>query len=93
MKEIKKLPTEFIGKGEVKGFHFCQLKRGHNACLYKVQANGMMHYEVFKLKIAKIPKSDDLYEPYPKANSFGYWAWTYRNYITAIEKFKELEYE
>lgn len=91
MENIKKLPTEFTGKGEVKGFQFRQLKRGQKACLYEVHSDGKIHYEVFKIKIGKIPKSDQLYEQYPKANSFGKWAWTNRDYEKAIEKFKIIE--
>ncbi len=88
---IKKLSVEFIGKGEVKGFQFRQLQRGQKTCLYEVLSEGLIHYEVFKIKIGKIPKSEQLYEQYPKANSFGIWAWTYRDYEKAIESFTIIE--
>lgn len=88
---VIKLQKEFIGRGEVKGFHFTQLKRGLKACIYEVADSGRLHYEVFKIKIGKIPKSNELYEPYPKANSFGIWAWTFQNYENAIERFEIIE--
>ena len=92
MKEnIIKLSKEFIGKGEVKGFHFYQLDRGKKSCVYEVCDDGHTHYEVFKIKVGKIPKSEQLYEQYPKANSFGIWAWTYRDYEKAFLKFKKIE--
>lgn len=88
---IRKLLTEFIGKGEVRGFHFSQVKRGQQACLYEVASAGLIHYEVFELKVFREPKTNILYETYPKANSFGIWAWTYRNYTKALEKYAEIE--
>lgn len=91
MKEgIKKLPIDFIGNGEVKGFQFRQMKRSQNAALYEVQTQGI-HYEVFEIRVLKIPKTNELYEAYPKANSFGKWAWTYSDYKKAVEKFYEIE--
>jgi hypothetical protein len=88
---IKKIPTEFVGKGEVKGFDFRQLKRDQKACLYLVDCEGSLHYEVFKIVLRHIPRSEQLYEAYPKANSFGIWAWTYTDLETAFLKFKELD--
>lgn len=88
---IRKLLTEFTGKGEVRGFHFSQIKRGKQACLYEVACAGLIHYEVFELKVFREPKTNILYETYPKANSFGIWAWTYRNYTKALEKYAEIE--
>lgn len=88
---IKILPIQFIGKGEVKGFKFKQLIRSEKACLYEVDSNGHTYYEVFKIRIAKKPFTYELYEPYPKANSFGYWTWTYSNYKKATLKFNEID--
>lgn len=88
---IKKLPVEFIGKGEVKGFHFCQIKRGQNACIYKVVDEGCERYEVFKIKVRSMPGTMELFESYPKANSFGIWAWTFRNFEKAFGKFNMIE--
>ena len=88
---IKKLPIEFIGRGEVKGFHFHQLLRGQLCCLYEVASDQTpLYFEVFKIRVFKVPKRNELYEPYPKANSFGIWAWTYSSYNKAIINFKNL---
>lgn len=89
---IKKLATEFVGKGEVKGFQFRQLKRGIRTCLYEVTTQwDTVHYEVFKIKVFLTPKTKDPYEAYPKANAFGVWAWTTYNYEKALQKFKKIE--
>ena len=88
---IKELPIEFIGRGEVKGFHFHQLMRGHKMFLYEVNFDGLTHYEVFEMRVCITPKTKEPYVGYPKANSFGVWAWTYRDYEKAIEKYNENE--
>lgn len=93
-KEVKGLPKTFIGKGEVKGFEFIQLKRSKKAALYEVQPSyGKTHFEVFRIKTFKTPKTNNLYESYPKANSFGNWAWTYNSIEKAEIKFKKIEDE
>ena len=90
MQSIKILPTDFVGKGEVKGFHFRQIKRSSKASIYEVNVQGIIHYEVFEMRIFLTPKTKEPYEAYPKANSFGVWAWTYRDYEKAIENFNEI---
>jgi hypothetical protein len=65
---MKELATQFIGKGEVKGFEFTQLKAG-NAYLYRVTNGHSTWYEVFKRKINKWNQVS-----YPRAKSFGIWA-------------------
>ncbi len=89
---IKELPIEFIGKGEVRGFRFLQLMRGQKMFLYEVYFDGLTHFEVFEYHICFTPKTKEPYEGYPKANSFGVWAWTYRNFEKAVEKFNKIEY-
>ncbi len=89
---IKRLPKDFIGKGEVKGFQFHQLLRGHKSCLYKVVTqHGNSHYETFEIRVFKTPKTQMTYEAYPKANSFGVWAWTYLDYNKVKAKFLEID--
>ena len=88
---IKELPTEFIWKGEVKGFHFSQLMRGEKMFLYEVYFDGLTYYEVFEYRVCFTPKTKEPYEGYPKANSFGVWAWTYRDFEKAVEKFNKME--
>lgn len=90
--KIKRLPTEFIGKGEMKGFHFNQLERGQKCCLYQVRTDyKTIHYEVFIIKTFKVPITKELYEAYPKANSFGIWAWSINDYNKAVKKFNKIE--
>ena len=92
LEEVKKLPIEFIGRGEIKGFHFRQIKRGQKACLYEVTTQwNNVHYEVFEMRSFLTPKTKEPYEAYPKANAFGVWAWTYRNLLKSIEKFEKIE--
>lgn len=90
--KIKKLPIEFIGKGEVKGFNFRQLVRGQKACLYEVNTQCSNHFEVFKIRVFHLPKSTDLYESYPKANSFAVWAWIYNQFYDLYKKLIKQEF-
>ena len=80
---MKQLEKEFIGRGEVKGFIFTQIKKSKLAYVYKVNCNGSEHYEVFKHK----ENTQFNCVSYPKTPSFGLWAWTYKSYDLAIEKF------
>jgi len=84
MKELEKV---FIGRGEVKGFTFTQIKQNEKAFLYEVKDEfGSIHYEIFKrvenIKYGCIS--------YPKSKSFGRWAWTCKTLDRGIEKFNEL---
>lgn len=92
LEEVKKLPQEFIGKGEIKNFHFRQIKRGQKACLYEVTTQwNNVHYEVFEIRVFLTPKTKEPYEAYPKANVFGVWAWTTSIYEKALLNFNNLE--
>lgn len=91
LEEVKKLPIEFIGKGEVKGFYFRQIKRGQKACLYEVTTQwNTVHYEIFEIRVFLTPKTKQKYEAYPKANAFGVWAWTTSIYEKAVKKFETI---
>ena len=85
---MRELQEEFIGKGEVKGFKFTQIKKTEYAYLYQVEdySTNRMRYEVFKRRINK------RYEcvSYPKSKSFGLWAWSIFNYQKALQKFEEI---
>ncbi|HCY76500.1 MAG TPA: hypothetical protein DHV28_11315 [Ignavibacteriales bacterium] len=89
--EVKRLPIEFIGKGEVKGFHFTQLIKGEKACIYEVLDETNKYYEVFRIRVFLMPGTKEKYESYPKANSFGLWAWTFRSKERAMLRFNEIE--
>lgn len=81
------LPISFVGKGEVKGFSFKQIKRSNTAYLYEVSSTfGAKWYEVFKCKVnARFGNIT-----YPKQKSFGISAWTCKTIERATEKFNEL---
>lgn len=84
MIEIKELPIEFEGKGEVKGYYFTQIGKSDKAYIYAV--DGGKHFEVFKRQVNRRFSQ----ESYPNSESFGIWSWTYRSYERALEKFEHL---
>ena len=80
------LPKYFLGKGEVRGYKFTQIKSSTNAYLYRVDSVNNSHFDVFKKHI------DTRYdkEYYPKSRSWGYSAWTFKEHKKAFRKFQEL---
>ena len=89
--ELKDLASVFIGRGEVKGFVFKQLKKSENAYLYEVhisQGNSgrSPHYEAFK----RVVNNRFNQVSYPTARHFGSWAWTTSNLKKAEGIFAEL---
>jgi hypothetical protein len=98
MDELRKLPLEFIGTGEVSKFNFKQLEETDAAYLYEVSTEeGSKHYEVFKKIVNKgfdfetKQALDYSVEQYPKSRNFGSWAWSYTNYDKAVAKLNTLE--
>lgn len=101
---MKELEKEFIGTGEVKAFKFSQILRNDYAFIYFVTSFSedniglKTHYEVFECKSSKecdmiiggVNVHFEEKEIYPKANSFGIWAWTYIEYDKALSKFNEI---
>lgn len=69
---MRELKTDFIGKGEVKGFEFTQLKKTEKGYIYAVNTGNNVHFEVFKHKCNKRFECVS----YPKTRAFGVWAWT-----------------
>lgn len=86
---MKQLQEQFIGRGEVKGFIFTQIKKSDKAFIYKVDCDGCEHFEVFKYKENKQFECIS----YPKTASFGLWAWTYKDFELALEKYELLHIE
>jgi len=100
------LQKNFIGKGEVKGFEFHQLRSNGHAFLYEVRSeynyDGVpetnVWYEIFERRISKegdgIVGGEPIHfeerEIYPKSNSFGVWAVCVNNYNYALKKFYEM---
>jgi hypothetical protein len=95
--ETIKLPGTFTGKGEVKGFLFEKINESEKGYIYSVKDREKTQwYEVFKKKLSgENPqyvkaKTGNMFERYPKAKSFGYWAWTFKDLNKAVEKFNTL---
>lgn len=84
MKNIEKLPSQFVGTGAVKGFIFTQVLEGGNAYIYAVKNSNSTYYEVFKKRIVpkcidfkkRLYSETDFKEHYPKASEFGIYAFT-----------------
>lgn len=83
---MKELQESFIGKGQVKGFSFTQIKKSEHAYIYQVDTEVSAHYEVFFRK----ENTHFGCVSYPKDNSFGVWAWTKTTLDQANDKFEEL---
>lgn len=84
---MKELKEYFVGRGQVKGYIFNQIKRTKYAFLYEVSENNLTHYEVFKRQ------ENSLYDciSYPTDKAFGVWAWTCDTLERAEDKFNEIE--
>ena len=97
MKNIKELPFQFTGIGEVKEIEFIQITGGEFAYIYKV-FNGNPYFEVFERKNSpvcidftkRIYSETEFKETYPKSKSFGVWAWTFSNIEDAFEKYNQI---
>ncbi|MDR4951555.1 hypothetical protein REB14_05065 [Chryseobacterium sp. ES2] len=87
MKNIKNLPNQFIGIGEVKDSVFTKIKESDKAFIFEVN-NGCSknHYEVFRRKA----KTNSVCYCYPTSKAFGYWAWCPSTLEKALEIFEEL---
>lgn len=86
--KLKELETKFEGKGEVRGFTFEQIQKSKKAYLYKItNVFGQTHWEVFRRKINKQFNCVS----YPRAKSFGDWAWCFTDFQMAINKFEEIK--
>ena len=72
MENIRLLPDEFIGIGEVKGFHFKKIMTDPRYYVYQVTDEGKRHFELIKRVINKKYNK----EYYPKSKEFGIKAWT-----------------
>jgi hypothetical protein len=89
MNTIKPLEKQFTGIGEVKGYKFTQIRVTNYGFLYEVNTGNGKYYEVFKKRINKRFANVS----YPKAKSFGKWAWTTHDLSKAIKILKSFENE
>lgn len=87
MEEIKILKKEFVGRGEVRGFHFTQIYMHDLFYVYKVDADpegkGHVYYELIMRKIMFGR------EAYPGSRSFGIYGWTQPTLERISESIKE----
>lgn len=84
---MRELELEFIGKGQVKGFKFTQVKKTNTGYIYKVDSGSHIYYEVFK----RVENQRWGIVSYPKSKSFGLWAWSYATLPKAELKLLEFE--
>lgn len=77
-----------IGIGEMKGFAFIQMEASDKAYVYAVDMGEVTYYEVFKRRINT--RFEEHKVSYPTSKAFGIWAWCYRDYEKAINRFNEL---
>lgn len=82
---MKELEENFIGRGEVKGFIFTQIKKSDYAYVYKVDNGYSVTYEVF------FRKENTQFNciSYPSSKAFGIWAWSCTEHAY-LDKFEEL---
>lgn len=102
MENIIKLEKDFVKKhyeGWSNPVHFIQLEETENAYLYKREiGEKYVDYEVFYKKVknkrksvnGKIVNSGVKREAYPRANDFGFWAWSFKDINRAYKKLSEL---
>lgn len=87
MKNIKRLPHQFKGTGEVKGYSFTKIEESKKVFIYeKESTTGNLSYEVFEKRINR----RFLSQRYPKSHDFGVWAWEYLSFDCAFKRFNEL---
>jgi hypothetical protein len=83
---MKQLEKNFIGKGQVKGFIFTQIKKSDNAYIYEVVDGSNLRYEVFNHKL----NTRFGCVTYPSNKAFGIWAFTTPSFKRALEIFEDL---
>jgi hypothetical protein len=99
--DYEKLPKQFTGTGEVKGFTFTQIAENNKAYVYAVTQpeSDATHYEVVKKKVNKgglmvMPNGQSIVykakETYPKSTQFGINGWCYRCKEKAFKHFNDL---
>ena len=92
MKKNSTLPANLFRNG----FRYNLVQRGQRSCIYRQDvAPGICYWEVFKLKIRPTwtikGKIIPTKEVFPGDDAFSLWAWSYRSYEKAMEKYEEVE--
>lgn len=78
------------------GFTYTLVLRGKRSSIYEQRVHGnIKYYEVFRNIVMEertiFGKTFPKHEAFPHNEAFGFWAWTYRSYAQAKEKFNQLE--
>lgn len=85
--EIRPLPQQLEGRGEVSDYFFSLVEKTDNGFCYAASQEGIItHYEVFKRKINK----QFGYISYPGSKSFEIQVWTFISQENALAKFGSL---
>jgi len=83
--QLKELPLEFGGRGEVKGFVFRQVAINDWGYIYEVKQSGVpAYFEVFK----RMENNRFCCIAYPGSKSFGIWAWTTGDRASGLQRFE-----
>jgi hypothetical protein len=85
---IKELPESFVGRGDVSGIKFTQLRKTDLAYIYQVQNTGSVYYEIFERRV----NTQFGNISYPGSEAFGRWAWTTSDLQKALEIFDALNH-
>ncbi len=92
--KIKKLKHEI----KKNGYDYLLIQESPKCKIYQQSDNGIIvGFEIFKIQLAKLhPQSSDFtnfdkMERFPTDESFGKWAWFYKNYNQAVLKLKQIE--
>lgn len=83
---LREPEKEFVGIGPYQGFKFAQNLVWSRAFCYKVDVGGQIYWHVFK----KWGNPRFGVFSYPGPEAFGRWAWCYRSFDQAMEKFNSL---
>lgn len=70
MENIRLLPDEYIGRGEVRGFHFKKIMTDPRYYVYQVTDGNKKYFELIKRYV------NGNRESYPTSKMFGIKAWT-----------------
>ena len=90
---IEKLPQNFEGRGDTKGYTFEKKHETEKGYVFKVIGDHTPHYEAFlkKTTAARLDfqnraySETDFKEVYPKTKDFGVWAWTSRDFNNILK--------
>lgn len=84
---MRELKESFIGKGQVRGFEFTQVKKTEHGYIYKIDTKNTICYEVFHKRV----NSQYNCISYPSNKAFGVWAWTYNTLDKALNKLEDIK--